>query len=125
MKIKNKIWYPNVSQVISYNKIIIKKFRATKAEKYQLLSREQIINSLKETKEFPGTIEDKAAILVRKLSYHPFASANRRTAYFVMNKFLWKNRNYAIVKQKKGGKEFMRKIRKGELSHEQIREEIS
>ena len=125
MTIKNKIWYPTVSQVISYNKIVIKKFRATKAEKYQLLSREQIINSLKETKEFPGTIEDKAAILVRKLSYHPFASANRRTAYFVMNKFLWKNRNYAIAKQKNGGKEFMRKIRKGELSHEQIREEIS
>ena len=125
MKIKNKIWYPNVSQVISYNKIVIKKFRATKAEKYQLLSREQIINSLKETKEFPGTIEDKAAILVRKLSYHPFASANRRTAYFVMNKFLWKNRKYAIAKQKNSGKEFMRKIRKGELSHEQIREEIS
>ena len=121
----NKIWYPTTKRIESINKLMIKKFRATKAERFQVRSSSQIKQALKETKEFPGVIEDKAAILVRKLQYHPFASANRRTAYFAMNEFLWKNKKYALAKNKLKGKEFMGKIRRGELSHEQIKKEIS
>ena len=122
---KNKIWYPNIKQIISYNKLMIEKFKATKAEKHEILNREHISAALKQTKEFPGSIEDKAAILVRVLSYHPFSAGNRRTAYYAMNKFLWKNRMYLIAKDKPSGKIFMYKIRKGELSHDEIKDEIS
>jgi len=122
---KNSIWYPNVKEIEKVNKLMIDKFRATKAEKFEVRSRLQIINAINETKDFPGSIEDKAAVLVRKLQYHPFASANRRTAYFVMNKFLWKNRGYSLVKNKLKGKEFMSKIRRGELTHDQIKKEVS
>lgn len=119
-----RIWYPSVKQVISYNKIIIKRFKNTKAEQHKVLNRKQIENAIKETKRFPGSIEDKAAMLVRELQYHPFASGNRRTAYFTMNIFLWKNKKYGILKKKKSGRQFMEKVRKGELSHQEIVEEI-
>jgi prophage maintenance system killer protein len=122
---KNKIWYPTIKEIENVNKLMVSKFRATKAERFQVRSRQQISNAILETKDFPGSIEDKAAVLVRKLQYHPFASANRRTAYFVMNKFLWKNRGYSIAKNKLKGKEFMSKIRRGELSHDQIKKEVS
>jgi len=122
---KNTIWYPTVKNIINYNKLMIKMFKATKTEKHEILSRQQIENAIKETKRFPGSIEDKAAMLVRELQYHPFGSANRRTAYYAMNKFLWKNKSYMVLKKKKSGKEFMKKIRKGELTHQQIKDEIS
>jgi len=122
---KRKIWYPTVKQVISYNKLMVTKFKATKAESHKVLRVEQIKRAIEETKDFPGDIEDKAAILVRKLEYHPFASANRRTAYYTMNKFLWKNKLYTIAKNKVKGKVFMEKIRRGELTHRQIKNEIS
>jgi prophage maintenance system killer protein len=122
---KEKIWYPTVKQIINYNKLMVIKFRATKAEQHKVLGQFQIANAILETKRFPGSIEDKAAILVRELQYHPFASANRRTAYWAMNKFLWRNKGYMITKKKTPGREFMKQIRRGELTHQQIRDEIS
>ena len=124
MKNTKRVWYPTINEVIKINKLMVDKFRATKAEKHEVLSRQQIVNSIKQTKEFPGSIEDKASILVRTMSYHPFGSANRRTAYYLMNKFLWKNKNYGILKKKKKGKEFMKKIRRGEYSHHDVVNEI-
>lgn len=125
MKNINKIWYPSVTNIVSYNKYIVNKWPATKAEKHEILNKQKIQDAILQAKQFPGSIEDKAAVLVRVLQYHPFGSANRRTAYFTMNKFLWKNKGYMIVKEEKKGKEFMTKIRKDELTHEQIKQEIS
>jgi len=125
MKKRNRIWYPSVNQIVKYNKFMIDRFRATKAEKHEVLRRKIIEDSIKQTKQFPGNIKDKAAILVRTMQYHPFGSANRRTAYFVMNKFLYKNAGYMIAKKKQRGREFMRKIRKGEMTHSDIVQEIS
>ena len=121
---KQKIKYPTIREIINANKLMVSKFRATKAENHKVLNRRVIEDAIKQTKEFPGSIEDKAAILVRTLQYHPFSSANRRTAYHIMNKFLWKNKNYSVLKKKSEGKEFMKKVRKGELSHQEIVNEI-
>ena len=122
---KQKIYYPTVKQIINYNKLMINKFKSTKSERHKVLNKDIIKRAVEEAKDFPGDLEDKAAILVRKLEYHPFESANRRTAYYTMNVFLWKNKQYMILKNKIKGKEFMKKLRKGELSHQQIKNEIS
>ena len=122
-----RIWYPRKSQVIKANKLMVKMFPASKREKHEVLGSYKIDEALKETKQFPGSNLDKSAVLLRKLSNnHPFASANRRTAYYVTNQFLWKNEGYGMAKSKKKGtgKELMRKIRRGDLTHEEIKKEI-
>ena len=119
------IWYPNVSDVIKANKLMIIKFRATRSEKHQVLSEQKIRTAIQDAKDYPGDIQDKAVVLLDGLQYHPFASANRRTAYYIMNQFLWKNKGYGILKDEKSGRDFMKQVRAGELSHNDIKREIS
>lgn len=119
------IWYPSVSDVIKANKLIISKFKATKSEKHQVLSEQNIRTAIQDAKNYPGDIEDKAVVLLDGLQYHPFASGNRRTAYYIMNQFLWKNKGYGILKDENKGRDFMKQVRDRELSHDDIKREIS
>lgn len=118
---RKRLWYPTVQDVINTNKIMVRDFRATKAEKAEVLNRKQIEQALLATKRQKGSVQDKAATLVRRLEHHPFGSANRRTAYATMNQFLWKNEGYALYKKKASGKKFMKDLREGKLTHEQIK----
>jgi prophage maintenance system killer protein len=120
----NKIWYPNRKHIIKANDLMIKMFPASKSEKHKVLGSYKIDEAIKETKEFPGSRIDKSAVLLRTLANkHPFASANRRTAYYVTNEFLWKNEGYGIAKKEKSGKKFMYKVRQG-MSHNRIKKEL-
>lgn len=123
---QTKIWYPTVNDIIEYNKLILsnKKFLATKAEKHEVLNKQTIIKAIASAKDFPGDIEDKAAVLVQQLQYHPFVSANRRTAFYAMNVFLGKNKGYMVIKRKSKGEKFMTDIRNGVLTHQQIKDDI-
>ena len=121
---RKRLWYPKTTDIIAMNKLMVNKFRATKAEQHKVISRRHIDQVLKSVKRLKGSPQEKAVELVTKLQYHPFASANRRTAYYAMNEFLWRNEGYCLAKKKRAGKDFMRKIRRGELTNSQIREII-
>lgn len=119
------IWYPSENDVIKANRLMIAKFKATKSENHKVLSIQNIRTAIQNAKDYPGEIEDKAVVLLDDLQYHPFASANRRTAYYIMNQFLWKNKGYGVLKEKAEGQRFMKRIRAREMTHEDIKREIS
>jgi prophage maintenance system killer protein len=125
MAIKKKIWIPGTREVISYNKKVLDLHQATKGDRHQVLSRSNLKNTLKVVRKFPGDVYDKSAVMMERLAranVHPFASGNRRTAYFTANKMLWKNEGFAMLKKQDNRAEIMNKIRKGELSHDEIKD---
>ena len=119
---RSSIWVPSTRDVIRYNKNVLKLHRATKGDQHRILNRRMLISALDETRKAPGDFYDKTAVLLKQLSTkHSFASGNRRTAYFAANKMLWKNKGYAILKKQKNRADMMNKIRRGELSHNEIK----
>lgn len=125
--VKNKIWIPRIDQVISYNKKILDLKQATKGDSHKVLSRSKLDSVLRNVRKADGNSLRKSALLMEGLANpqtHAFASGNRRTAYFTGNKMLWKNQGFAMLKREGKRAEFMNKIRRGELSIEQIEREL-
>lgn len=117
----NKIWYPNIERIISNNKLVLKKFPVSKADRFKLLSREKILKVSKGVRKIEGDIEDKAGYLFKELAIqHPFDSGNKRTAYFSANQFISKNKGYFIAKKRDKQKLFVHKIKHGEVSDKDI-----
>lgn len=119
-----KSWVPSTRDIINYNKYILNIHKATRGDQHKVLSRKNLKDTLKEVRKFPGDTYDKAAVLMERLTrsnVHPFASGNRRTAYFAANKMVWKNENQAMLKKQGKRAELMNKIRRGELSHDEIK----
>lgn len=115
------MWYPSIEDAKKANKVSIEKFRATKAEKFEVLSHKEIENSINACKKRKGNIEQKSACLLKSFSdNHPFSAGNRRTAYILMNEFLWKNAGYNIAKKKKFTAHLFKEMRRREVSEEEI-----
>jgi len=116
-----KLWYPSVDDVKEANKIAIDNFRATKAERHEVYSHNKIKKTIVSCKRKKGNNEQKAVCLLKKVSSnHPFASANRRTGYLVMNEFLWKNSGYLIAKKKTFTSQLFKELRRRDVPEDEI-----
>jgi prophage maintenance system killer protein len=115
------MWYPSEKDAKNANKLAVEKFRATKAERFEVLSHQKIKEAIDLCKRRKGNIEEKSACLLKSFAdKHPFASANRRTGYIMMNEFLWKNAGYAIAKKKQYTSQLFKEIRRRDVSEKEI-----
>lgn len=116
-----KLRYPSVNDVIDTNKMLVRKFRITKAEKHQLLKpRTQIKFIIDRAKRSKGNIKTKGAILLHDLNRsHIFGSANKRTAWLVASEFIKVNTGKTIIKKKEDYK-FMMGVREGRYTIKDI-----
>ncbi len=86
------MWYPSVDDLVETNKRVLREVRVKKADQHKLLSRGVLENVLQRTGEEKGDVYEKAVtLLIGMLRTHPFASANRRTAYLATKGFLERN----------------------------------
>lgn len=118
---KKELWFPSVEDAKRTNKFAIEKFRSTKAERFEVLSHAKIQDAIDTCKNKKGDVEIKSACLLKSFSdNHPFASANRRTAYIMMNEFLWKNGSYSVAKKKENTSHLFKELRRRNVSEKEI-----
>lgn len=115
------MWYPTIEDAKKANKSVIDRFRATKAERFQVLSESKLNRAILGCKKKRGSAERKAIYLLKNISNeHPFASANRRTSYILMNEFLWKNKGYMIAKKKEYTSQLFKELRRRDVKEKEI-----
>lgn len=73
---------------------------------------------------YPSPIEKAAALLESVISNHPFLDGNKRIGYVLMRYFLMEN-NLDVKATQTEKYEFVIRIAKGQLSHEQIHSWLS
>jgi len=113
--------YPSVDNAKEANKEAVENFRATKAERFEVLSESRIKRAINQCKKRSGTSEEKAACLLKSFSrQHPFGSANRRTGYLLMNQFLFKNEGYSFAKKKKTTSPLFKELRRRNVKEKEI-----
>lgn len=113
--------YLSADEIIGYNRLIIEKIRVKKADKHEVLSKSKIIDIIDSSKNLKGGIYEKAVCLLKGLiKKHPFASANRRTAFFTAKMFLLKNCCDLRVKNDPKQVKFVKKIREEGISDSEI-----
>ena len=116
-KIQN-VWYPTINNIIQINKKAIE-FKTKKKEQHKVLNSKKIEEFVLELQNFSGSIEDKAAFIILKMSpanFHAFSQGNRRTAYMLANLFLWKNKCYMIAKKRFKTEEMFKEIRRKDFT---------
>lgn len=117
------VHYPKHKDIIEYNKKVLDIVRASKSDAHKVYSHDKIDKSLQAAKRARGDVEYKAAVLMKNLSQaHPFASGNKRTAYFSANKMIGMNRNYMLAKRREKQLIMTKKIREGRVSAKEIAE---
>ena len=117
----SKIWYPKVQDIIINNKKVIKIHKETKAERHKILGRYNLQPIINEAKKTKGGIFQKASILLRGINQaHAFASANKRTAYFTANQFIYQNINQLVLKKRNKQKEIAIKVREGRITDKEL-----
>ena len=62
------MWYPDVEDAKKANMVAIDKFRATKSEKYEVLSHDKIEQAINLCKKRKGNVEEKSACLLKSFS---------------------------------------------------------
>jgi len=120
---RNKLWYPSVDDAKQANKVAVTTFKATKSEQFKVLSERKINEAIDRCKKRRGSVETKSACILKNFSdknLHSFASGNRRTAYILMNQFLWKNKGYAIAKKKEYTSELFKELRRRDIPEKEI-----
>lgn len=118
---RNRIWYPSIEDAKKANKFAVDRYRATKGEKFEVSSHPKIRQAIRKCRRKKGNIEQKAAYLLIGFSdLHPFASANRRTGYILMNQFLIKNAGYVIAKRKKYTTQLFKEMRRRNVKEKEI-----
>jgi len=116
-----ELWYPSVLDAKRANKVAIENFRATKSERFEVLSHDKLNNALERCKKKPGSVEKRAVCLLKSVSdAHAFASGNRRTSYILMNEFLWKNKGYMIAKKKEYTSQLFKELRRRDVKEKEI-----
>ena len=115
--------YPKPEDISRYNKIVLDIARAYKADSHKILSQQNIDRAVRSAKRARGDVEYKAAVLMKNLNQsHPFASGNKRTAYFSANKMIGMNKKG--MRLFKGDKrvDMAKRIRAGRVNNKEIAE---
>jgi len=106
------IKYPKSKDIVRYNKVVLDIVKASKADSHKVLSSSNIDRAVRSAKRARGDIEYKAAVLMKNLNQsHPFASGNKRTAYFSANKMIGMNKGYILAKRREKQLEMNKGIR--------------
>jgi len=117
-----EVKYPEIEDIIEFNKIILKEIKVKKADKPELLSYKSLVECISSCKKIRGDIYDKAACLLKSLiQKHPFASGNRRTAFGVTERFLINNRAKLKVSNEALNATTLKGIREGYYTDEEIK----
>lgn len=94
----DEIRYLSSDELIDFNKTVLKEIKVRKADAPKILSRQKIQDVLDAVRGTSGDVFDKAVVLMTGLvRAHPFASANRRTAYIATKLFLELNGKPMVV----------------------------
>ncbi len=89
---KTEIIYPSIERIIEYNLLAVTLIPAKKSDQVKVLSSKKLEDIIRDCKELNGDLYDKAVFLISNLiRQHPFASANRRTAFITTKEFLLQN----------------------------------
>lgn len=121
MRIRKRLWYPKINDIVNNNKKVIEIHKETKAERHQIRGTYNLPKVIKEAKRTKCDVDCKAAILLRGINQaHAFGSANKRTAYFTANQFICKNKGYLLAKKREKQKEIAIKVREGRITDKEI-----
>ena len=116
-----KYKYPTQKQIIGYNKLVLTQFKVKRKDVHMILDRRLINNAIQSSRVKKGDVEEKAAVLMRRLSQeHPFGAGNRRTAYFAANKMIGMNKGYLLAKKRPKQVELQKRIRNEEINDKGI-----
>lgn len=120
---RKRLWYPKTKDILNNNKRVLRIFKATRGDHYEVRGLSKIQPIINESKKTKGDVEAKASVLLRGINRaHVFGSANKRTAYFTANEFICKNKGYLIAKKREKQREFCVKVREGRVSDKEIRD---
>jgi len=120
---KRRVWYPKEKDIIHFNKEVLSIHKETKAERHEMggASRKELQKALKSARAKKGDVEDKAAVLMRRITeLHPFGSANRRTAFYSANKMIACNKGYHLAKKREKQAKFLKRVRDREVKDKEI-----
>jgi len=116
------IIYPTLAKIIEYNKLLIQEIKVKKKDKAHLLSKRKLEECILECKNIKGDIYDKAVCLLKGIiQKHAFASGNRRTAFFVTERFLEDNHKKILIKNIENQARVLQGIREGFYTDEEIK----
>jgi len=114
-----------MDEIIEYNMLVLNIIKVKKADKPEVLSREKISKVIEDCKKLRGDIYDKATLLMERIvKNYPFASGNRRTAFFVVKNFLVDNNVKFGIKDNPKQARIMLGIREGYYEPKEIKEWI-
>ena len=117
--------YPTPEKIIEYNLLALEIIKVKKADKPKVLSRNKIVEVIKECEEKEGDIYDKAVVLLKGLiQKHPFASGNRRTAFITTKDFIISNNHKFSIKDEPHFARALQGIREHYYLDDEIKEWI-
>ena len=117
-----KIRYPTTSEIIEFNKLLLKEIKIKKADKPELVSYKALTKCIEACQNLEGDLYYKAACLLKNIiQKHPFASGNRRTAFAVTERFLSNNEAKLNITDAKFHVQTLKGIREGYYSDEEIK----
>jgi death-on-curing family protein len=113
--------YPKPEDIVRYNKKVLEIVRDTKADRHEVKNYSGISHAVKGSRYAKGDINYKAAVLMKNLNQnHPFASGNKRTAYFSANKMIGMNKGYMLAKRRARQHDMAKRIREGRVNAKEI-----
>ena len=116
------IIYPTIDEIKYYNTIAIEMFRKTKHDRAITIEDAFILKAIKAVKSKEGTIYDKAAILLLKLTQaHAFESGNKRTAFLSTKRFVLMNNSKFNIPDSTDNVKIMIGIRENYYTEEELR----
>ncbi|MBI2133727.1 type II toxin-antitoxin system death-on-curing family toxin [Candidatus Woesearchaeota archaeon] len=115
------IKYPTIEDVIVANQKVLEEVKVKKADAHKVLSQEKIKDVLVKVAGANGDLFDKSVVLLKGIiQAHAFASGNRRTAFVVVENFLYYNNEKSEVTNQANAY-ILQGIREGYYSDEEIK----
>jgi death-on-curing family protein len=117
-----RLRYPNIQEIVFYNKEALELIKVKKADRHEILAYPKVEDVISTCKNKKGDVYDKAICIIKGIAQkHPFASANRRTAIITTKAFLNANKKEFKVPNNKEQSKVMQGIREDYYTDEEIR----
>ena len=113
--------YPTSEKIIESNKKVVRDIKVKKADKFGVLNKVKIDNVVSLCKAKDNVYGKASCLLKGIIQEHPFESANRRTAFVVMEDFLKENKKPLKVENSGKQAKVLQGIREGYYSDQEIK----
>ena len=115
--------YLTVEEIREYNKSVLHEIKVRKADSHKVLAEGALESIVEECGKIRGDAYYAAGFLLKSLiQKHPFASANRRTAWIAAERFLEQNNHRLNVDNSGKQAKILQGIREDYYTDEEIRE---